>query len=184
MTHSTLTSEPGIRHRRIRRIAGVMTVVCALLALLLLPGMIAVWSFAEHLPRMPLPAKLLHNLSVTDRIGAVAISMLAAGLAAWGLARLAQLFARFRQGDVFDLRAAILLRRFALSVLLLPVAQAVVEALTTPWLSRNAAPGEGVITISLSSDGILFFVIGVLLMMVAWVFHDAAAIAEDNRMIV
>ena len=177
-------SEPGIRHRRIRRIAGVMTVVCALLALLLLPSMIAVWSFVEHLPRMPLPAKLLHNLSVTDRIGGAAISMLAAGLAAWGLASLAQLFARFRQGDVFDLRAAILLRRFALSVLLLPVAQAVVEALTTAWLSRNAAPGEGVITISLSSDGILFFVIGVLLMMVAWVFHDAAAIAEDNRMIV
>lgn len=184
MTNSTSISEPEIRYRRIRRIAGVMTVVCSLLALLLLPCMIAVWSFVEHIPRMPLPAKLLHNLSLTDRIGAIAISMLAAGLAAWGLVSLAQLFARFRQGDVFDLRATILLRRFALSVLLLPVAQAVVEASTTAWLSRNTAPGEGVITISLSSDGILFFVIGVLLMTVAWVFHDAAAIAEDNRMIV
>ncbi|NKB59411.1 MAG: DUF2975 domain-containing protein [Alphaproteobacteria bacterium] len=184
MMNTIRKNEDERRHRRIRRVAGFMSRCCALLALALPICMALIWAYVEQMLPPRLPAQLLADLSVADRIGGFVLSLFVVGIAVWGLVSLATLFARFRRGDIFDVRAAILLRRFALTVLLLPFANLVTEGLTTAWLSRNAAPGEGMIALSLTSHDLFFGVIGVLLLMIAWILRDAAAISKENRLIV
>ncbi len=184
MKEKVQNSSEASRRRRIQRVAGVMAISCMFLALALAPCMAVVWAYVEHLAPLRLPAALLTDLSIVDRVGGFMLSLLVVGVAIWGLASLAQLFARFRRGDIFDLRNATLLRRFALSVLLLPPANLLTEGLSTAWLSRDAPPGEGMIALSLSSNDLLFGVIGVLLLTIAWVLHEATAISEENKLIV
>ncbi len=184
MKNTEKLSDADRRHRRIRRVAGVMAVCCGALAVILPFGMAVIWAFVEQMLPPRVPEKLLVDLSIADRAGGFLLSLLVVSVAVWGLVSLARLFVRFRRGDLFDVRGATLLRRFALSVLCLPVAGLITEGLTTAWLSRNAAPGEGMIALSLSSHDLFFGVIGVLLLTIAWVLHDAAAISEENRLIV
>ena len=146
--------------------------------------MALIWGFVEHMLPPRLPAKLLADLSSSDRVGGFVLSLVVVSVAMWGLGSLAVLFARFRRGLIFDLRAARLLRRFAFSVLLLPVAGLLTDGATTAWLSRDAAPGEGMIALSLTSHDLFFGIIGILLLTIAWVMHDAAALNEEHRLIV
>lgn len=177
-------AEDERRRRRIHRVAGVMSFCCAFLAIALPICMALIWGYVEYMLPPRLPAHLLENMSVWDRIGGFLLSLFVVGVGVWGLSSLATLFARFRRGDIFDVRAAVLLRRFALSVLVLPLAGLITEGLTTAWLSRDAAPGEGMVALSLSSHDLFLCVIGVLLLTIAWILRDAAAINEENRLIV
>jgi len=183
MTDSTSSLLDAGRVRRISRVAAVMTVVCTALAVATPAIMALVWLNIERLPRLPVPRALVADLSFVDRAGGFALSLIAAGVAVWGLVSLAALFRRFRRGDILDARAAVLLQRFAIAVLVLPVARIAGEGLTTAWLSRDAPPGERMVSLSLSSDDLLFVVVGVLLLTIAWVLRDAAAIADENRQI-
>jgi len=169
---------------RIARLSRRMALACRLLAYGLPLAICGLWLTIEHMQGQDYPARFLIDLTIWDRAGGLAIGLLAYSVTFWGLINLARLFQRFSRGETLDRRAAKHLQRFALAVLLFPLVRMVSSTLTIPWLSRDAPPGQGMLSISLSSDGIAFIVVGLLLVTLSWVLAQAADVAEDQKLIV
>ena len=172
------------RAARLRRVSRVMMVIAGVLAaagpLLLIP----VWLFFEQFADTMMPALRAGAFSGLDRVGGYLISLIPAGIAAWGLINLSRLFAHFAAGNTFGIANARLLHRFACAVLFAIPAKWLSGTLLSIWLTRDAAPGEHELILSLSSDDITFAALGVLLMILSWVMRDAAEIADEHRQFV
>ncbi|NQW09159.1 MAG: DUF2975 domain-containing protein [Alphaproteobacteria bacterium] len=172
------------RVARVRRVSRIMMVVSGVLAaagpILLIP----VWLSFEHFAAAMVPGLRIDSLSELDRAGGYLISLLPAGIAAWGFITLSRLFARFASGDTLGAANARLLHRFACAVLFTAPAKWLSGALLSVWLTRDAAPGEHQLILSLSSNDIAFAALGMLLMILSWVMRDAAEIADEHRQFV
>lgn len=172
------------RRARLRRSAVTMRWVCFLLAGAGSVILIGVWARFEAFVPSAMPGLRIGDLSALDRFGGYAISMLPAAIGIWGLINLARLFGRFAEGDLFDAANAIRLRRFAVSLLAIVPAKIVAHALLSVWLTRAAEPGARQLQISLSSDHVVLFCIGLLMLALATVLREAAEIADDYRQFV
>lgn len=172
------------RRARLRRLAAAMRWVSVALAVAGPVILIGVWARFEAFAPSVMPGLRLPELSPGDRIGGYAISMLPAAIGMWGFFHLARLFGRFAEGDLFDADNAIRLRRFAVSLLAVIPAKIVAHALLSVWLTRAAAPGARQLQISVSSTDVVLFAIGLLMVALATVLREAAAIADENRQFV
>lgn len=174
------------RLRRIRRLSQVMMGLCALCAALLPITLAVVWSMIEDLPdaRLPLPPEMLESLSLLDRAGGFAISMIPGAVVIWGLLSLLRMFRGFARGRVLEAESARLLQRFAVSVLALVLLRPLGDALVTVWLTRANPPGQRMLAISASDGEIAAALLGGLLLIIAWVLREAAVMAEEHRQIV
>lgn len=172
------------RRARLQRLAAVMRWVSLGLAALGPLVLIGVWMHFEVFAPSVMPGIGLGTLSTLDRIGGYAISMLPAAIGLWGFLQLAGLFGRFAAGDLFDTGNAVRLRRFAISLLALVPAKIVAHALLSVWLTRGAPPGSRQLQIALSSEDIVLFAIGVLIVALAIVLREAAEIADEHRQFV
>ena len=172
------------RSLRLRRLARVMRWVCLALAVLAPLAMIGVWSRFEVFAPSVMPGLDAAALTTLDRIGGYAISMLPAAIGMWGFLNLSRLFGRFAAGDLFDAENAVRLRRFAVSLLAVVPMKVVGHALLSVWLTRDMPPGSRQLQISFSSDDIVLFAIGVLMVALATVLREATQIAEENRQFV
>ena len=169
------------RSRRLRRLAHTMRWVSLALAALGPMVLIGVWSRFEVFAPSVMPGLDMATFSTVDRVGGYAISMLPAALGIWGFLNLARLFGRFAAGDLFDAENAVRLRRFAVSLLAVVPMKVVAHALLSVWLTRDMPPGSRQLQISFSSDDVVLFAIGVLMVALATVLREAAEIAEENR---
>lgn len=180
-------SEPsnfGPRRARLRRTSAIMRWVSLLMAALGPIVLIPVWIRFEYFAPSVMPGLPAGDLSVLDRVGGYAISMLPTVIAVWGFLQLARLFGRFASGDLFDAGNAIRLRRFAIALIGVVPAKVISGALTSVWLTREAAPGFRQLQIAFSSDDVMLLVIGLLLAALATVLREAAEIADDYRQFV
>lgn len=172
------------RRRRLRRTAGAMRWVSFALAALGPIALVAVWTHFEALAPSVVPGLDFGTLSVTDRVGGYAISLLPASIAAWGFVALGRLFGRFAAGDLLDAANARRLRGVAIAVIALVPAKVIGASALSVWLTRDNLPGTRQLQIALSSDDLGLLVIGVLLLVLATVLHEAADIAEEHRQFV
>ena len=172
------------RRARLRRLAGVMRWVSSALAALGPVALIGVWMRFEFFAPSVMPGLAVAEFTALDRIGGYVISMLPAAIGVWGFLNLARLFGRFAAGDLFDAENAVRLRRFAVSLLAVVPAKVVAHALLSVWLTRDMPPGSRQLQISVSSDDIVLFAIGLLMVALATVLREAAEIAEENRQFV
>ncbi len=172
------------RRARLRRLAGIMRWVSLALAAFGPVVLIGVWMRFEVFAPSVMPGLGVGTFSGLDRIGGYAISMLPAAIGVWGFLNLAALFGRFAAGDLFDAGNALRLRRFAISLLAVVPAKVVAHALLSVWLTRAMPPGSRQLQISFSSDDVVLFAIGLLMVALATVLREAAEIADENRQFV
>lgn len=172
------------RRARLRRLAGTMRWVSFGLAALGPVVLIGVWMRFEVFAPSVMPGLGAAPFTAVDRIGGYAISMLPTAIGIWGFLNLARLFGRFAAGDLFDADNADRLRRFAISLLAVVPAKVLAHALLSVWLTRDLPPGSRQLQISFSSDDIVLFAIGLLMVALATVLREAAEVADENRQFV
>lgn len=164
-----------------RRLAAAMT-----LLLVLTPAGIALYALgfsetmlASHpwlaglrLPVRPLPWE--------ESALATAALLVAAAPSLWGLWELRALFRGFAAGMVFSPSSARRLRRFALSLMVSGISEPVGSVLLSlAVLRHNPSDGpHGVL--SISTADLFVVLLGVVLLVIAWVMGEAAALADEN----
>ena len=177
-----MTDTISANENRLSRHAALAVWACRLAAVAI-PGLLLVsWILGEAeraaLLQLGLPPD--HPLSAAQLISASLLSLLPALAVAMALIRLADCFNGFARGDWFCSRQP---EALAASGRWLMTAGAL--ALVAPTalglvLSLNAAPGARVLTVSLSSNGILAILFGLAFWSLGRVWALARAIAAEN----
>jgi hypothetical protein len=177
MTNPTMTIDTSLSRRATLAAWGCRLTALAVPVLLLIS-----WTVGEAeraaLLQVGLPPD--HPLSSAQRISASLLSLLPALAVAMALIRLADCFSGFARGDWFGPRQP---EALAGSGRWLMMAGALALAVPTALglvLSLNAAPGARVLTVSLSSDGILAILFGLAFWSLGRVWARARAIAAEN----
>ena len=186
MSDSALpVSKPMDRIRRLSLIMQGAVIVGALFAELALAW---VWLSPEIietlvLPRLGLsPAEIV--LDARARTFGFLISSLPLTVVFYALYHAFCLFAGYRRGEIFTVRAAERLRHIALAVVGAVFMSPFVQAALSAALSFSAAPGKRSITVSISLQDYLVATLGGLLLAIAYVMAEAVRIAKENREII
>ena len=160
-------------------IAGALFAELALAWVWLSPGIIE----SIILPRLGLsPADIV--LDGRTRLYGFLISSLPLTVVFYALYQAFFLFAGYRRGEIFTLRAAERLRNIALAVIGAIFMSPFVQGALSAALSFGAAPGKRAITMSFSLQDYLVAALGWLLLAIAYVMAEAVRIAKENREII
>jgi hypothetical protein len=169
------------------RIARLSRGVAALLtlALWLLPVGIAVYVllFPQLLPFHPWVAAAgisPRPLPLGNTVAVLAVLMISASPAIWGLWELRRLFQGYAAGAIFTVAAARRLCHCAYSLLALGVIAPFGALGLSLALSADLPPGARKIAISISSDDLGLLLMGIILLVIARVMGEAARLAEEN----
>lgn len=160
-------------------IGGALFAELALAWVWLSPGIIE----SLVLPRLGLsPADI--TLDGTTRAYGFVISSLPLGVVFYALYHAFFLFAGYRRGEIFTVRAVERLRHIALAVVGAVFMSPFVQGALSAALSFGAAPGNRSITMSFSLQDYLVATLGGLLLAIAYVMAEAVRIAKENREII
>jgi hypothetical protein len=168
-----------IRSRRVAAACGLLAVA--------LPVMVAVtWAVSG-------PSGMLTHLtgnavriapSGLQVTAAVALSFLPVLVLSYALLAARQCFRAFAEGQLFTDAPAVALKAFGRRILLASALGLVLPTLLGLVLTLNAAPGEGMLAISLSSDQLLGFLLGAIIWLLGDVQGRAARLADEHAQIV
>ncbi|MBP2230296.1 hypothetical protein J2847_003599 [Azospirillum agricola] len=182
MSHSLRQKRQARIARVSRRLAGLMTAL-----LVLTPAGLALYAFAfsdamltghPWLAALRLPAR---SLSALDSALATAALLVAALPGLWGLWELRALFRGFAAGLVFSPTSARRLRRFAASLMVSGLGEPVGSVLLSMAVLRSVPDGGGPRgSLSLSTGDLSVVLLGMVLLVIAWVMGEAAALADEN----
>lgn len=120
------------------------------------------------------------QLDIGSRLGALAASLLPAGISVFALSQMWALFGCFARGELLARAPAAHLRRLGLALCLLAAAQPVGRMLSILALTLGNPEGERQLWFGLSSDHYLSLLFGLLLLALAQVLHEAARVADEN----
>ncbi|QPH55110.1 DUF2975 domain-containing protein [Pontivivens ytuae] len=142
-----------------------------------------------HLAVVVIPVAALYTIATRGLDPALALIGIAVlvppvTVGLWGLAALARFFEAARRGGVLTASATRDLRRFALSLLVQAVLTPIVGAAFSVLDSWANGPGQRTLAIAISSDVIGFAVLAALLLVVASALAEAAAQAEERKLII
>jgi len=169
------------------RIARLSRGVAALLtlALWLLPAGIAAYVllFPQLLPSHPWVAAAgisPRPLPIGNSLAVLAVLLISASPAFWGLWELRRLFQGYAAGAIFTVAAARRLRHCAYALVSLAAAAPFGAMGLSLALSADLPPGARKLAISFSSDDLGLLLLGVILLVIARVMGEAARLAEEN----
>ncbi len=142
-----------------------------------------------HVAIVAIPLAALYTIATRGLDPTLALIGLAAlvlpvAVGLWGLAALARFFETARRGRVLTATATRNLRRFALSLLIQAALTPVVGAAFSVLDSWANGPGQRTLAVAISSDVIGFAVLAALLLVVASALAEAAAQAEERKLII
>ncbi len=171
-------------HARLRVWCAAVSILCLGLIALTLAGAIAPWIwtsyFREHWGAFATVRFDLQALGTAARLGGLAVGLVPALLAAWGLWRLGRVFRAFAREEAFSSPSVAHFRAFAWSVLGYALVQPVAVALQGLILTA-AASGEGAeLALTFTGDEFRLVVIGVLLVSLSLVFRYGEELAEEQ----
>lgn len=92
-----------------------------------------------------------------------------------------RLFGHFKTGEVLTEAAAICIKRIGQFLLASALVSFAVVPVQSLILSMNNAPGARSISLSVSSDMVLFGMAGGLIIVIGWAMREAAQVAQENR---
>lgn len=95
--------------------------------------------------------------------------------------RMRQLFRLYRLGDPLASNTGPLIRSIGFYLMLSAVLGILVKPIGLVLLSLSSPPGEGAITVSLTTSDVGFILVSGLLMMIGWSMSEASRIAAENR---
>lgn len=168
----------------VARAAAVAALGCAALAVAL-PVLAALFWGAAPAPGAGIAGVPIgFPAGAADRMGGFALTMAPAAIGMLALARLGAVFRWVAGGAALGPEAAARVQRLAAAVLLCPAALILARAGLSLWATRDAAPGEHALAITLSGGDLLLLLAGLLLLGLAAALRRAAAIADELRQIV
>ena len=180
-------NEPSPRLARIQRLSGRITLACAILLVILpallfgltlfLPEFLAIQSVARQ---MGVQAE---DISLLARLASFAAMMVSSVPLLWGLWILKNLFQGYAIGEVFTQTAAEQLKKVAYALLALIVARPVGGALFSLALSIDTIKqpeGQGHLFVAFGSTEVWLGLAGAVVLVIAWIMGEAAAMAEEN----
>lgn len=112
-------------------------------------------------------------------LGALATALPSA-IGIYALLQIWKLFGEYARGEVFGPRACLHLRRIALALIAVAVAQPVSRTLTVLALTVFNPPGQKVLAIGLSWHDYTFLLVGGVLLAIAWVMVEATRLAQEH----
>ncbi|MCM5679463.1 DUF2975 domain-containing protein [Schlegelella sp. S2-27] len=116
---------------------------------------------------------------VVQVLGALAM-LPPSAIGIYALAQVWQLFGEYARGEVFGARACRRLRRMALALIAVAVAQPLSRTLTVLALTLYNPPGQKVLAIGISWHDYTFLLVGGVLLAVAWVMVEATRLAQEH----
>lgn len=112
-------------------------------------------------------------------LGALATA-LPALIGIYALLQIWRLFGEYARGEVFGSRACLHLRRIAIALIAIAVAQPLSRTLTVLALTLFNPPGQKVLAIGLSWHDYTFLLVGGVLLAIAWVMVEATRLAQEH----
>ncbi len=97
------------------------------------------------------------------------------------LKNLLQLLAHYRQGALFDIRTARLLRRVGFWLTGMGVLQTLTPTLGALALTLHNPPGHRILTLNISFENYTALLFGILIVLLGSVMLEAARIAQENQ---
>lgn len=141
------------------------------------PWLLELASFQWRLAPEHMPASL-----PTDSLWLTRAALLLPGpLGLVALWHLRQLLAHYRQGALFDLRAARLLRSVGLWLTGMGAMQTLAPTLGALALTLHNAPGHRILAFGISFENYTVLLFGTLIVLLSSVMVEAARIAQENQ---
>lgn len=173
---------------KVIRLSLALRVICWI-GLVALPGFeFAIWLNPDWLKESQLLTEIGvgdMELTLLQRIGALSIALIPVSVLTYGLWRLALLFSAYARGVILDPVCADHLKAFSICILLNGVLSIASTTALTAYLSFMGRPeGQRVVSITVGDQDIGVFLMGGLLLVVAWIMGVGAKVADEHRQFV
>lgn len=178
-------STPPDRLTRITRASQKIATACGIF-MVLLPAGLAVYvfgffellSYHPHIAPMDIPEA---GLSPIARAALYAAMLVGTAPALYALSKLRHLFSGYASGAVFSVEAANQLKAVAVALLVLVLIRPISGMLISLAISIDLPPGGRALVITFGSTELWIGLAGAMVLVIAWVMGEAAAIAEENK---
>lgn len=117
-------------------------------------------------------------------VSGLLLSTVHVGILSYALWVMAAMFQLLGTGQWQTLKLSYLLKQFARAIVLFALISPLISSLLASLLTFYNPAGQQVLQIAISGNEIILGLLGVLLLMLAHVLHEAIAIADDNRQII
>lgn len=184
---SPVEASRSARLRRIRQVSKAMVVACAVVAPLLVAGLLIYWiatpaNVVFH--HAGLSAEPSASLALWMRLAAFALSMVPLGVLIHGLLCARRAFKRFASGETFSPDAVRGLRSFAVSVAVSSLLKPIAGAALSVLLSATRPDQPRSLVLSVGSDTLLALLFAGTVAVIAWILVEATDIADEYRQFV
>jgi hypothetical protein len=112
------------------------------------------------------------------------LSTIHVGILSYALWVMAAMFQLLGTGQWQTLKLSYLLKQFARAIVLFALLSPLISSLLASLLTFYNLAGQKVLQMAVSGNEIILGLLGVLLLMLAHVLHEAIVIADDNRQII
>ena len=170
----------------IRRISLRLRACCTLGLVLVPAGLCAFWVFTERsgaaILGAHLPPDVPAGLTPAVRIMACAASMIPAGVVLYALAVLRRLMGLYAAGTIFAPENARAYRGLGRAALLAVPARVLCQTLLTLAMTLPNPPGQRILSIGLEGGDAALLFVGAVVLLVARIMEQGAALAEENAL--
>jgi hypothetical protein len=185
---TALESPPhGIRTplERVCRLARWVRVLTVAGAVTLPLGTLWVWASPDRVAHfvagnLGLNAAALHLTPSTSWLGAL-VNLLPVAVGWFALLQIWRLFGGYMQGEFFTPVTTQRLRRLAMALLAVALAQVVARSATGVVLTLHLPPGQRQLIVGFSSHDYVLLLFGLLLWAIAHVMVEATRLAHENE---
>jgi hypothetical protein len=147
-----------------------------------------VWIFMNRFPEMMtsnmLPYFVSLPLPVTARMMGFVVVMIPTGVAMTGTYYLMRLFELYERGEIFKLSNVRHYKKLSRVLIWWFVASILCRSLLSVALTLHHPPGQRVITLGMNSSELTTLLIGLILMVIAWVMEEGRKLQEDQDLTV
>lgn len=147
-----------------------------------------VWIFMNRFPEMisskMLPYFVSLPLPVSARLMGFAVAMIPTGVAMAGTYYLIRLFELYEQGDIFKLTNVRCYKKLSQVLIGWFFASILCSSLLSVVLTLHHPPGQRMISLGLDSSEISTLLVGLILMVIAWVMEEGRKLQEDQDLTV
>lgn len=182
MTHLAARSKASDVHQA--RIAKAMANVTLAGILFAVGGTVWVWTDQALIARLLAPQFGLagHAVTITPQVqlAGLALSAPPLGLLIYMLLQARAVFSGFAVGMRFTDLVATRVWRIGLILVVKGVLGPLWRAAAGVVLTLGNPPGQKILAISISSDDVLWAIVGALLVAIGWTLREAARIAEEH----
>lgn len=147
-----------------------------------------VWVFMNGFPKMMtshmLPYFVELPLPASARLMGFVVVMIPTGVAMIGAYHLVRLFRLYEQGDIFKLRNVRCYKKLSRLLIWWFAAGILCQSLLSVVLTLHHPPGQRMVTVGLASSDLTALLLGLILMVIAWVMEEGRKLQEDQDLTV